>query len=358
VGSTRRRLSFFVMVLCHSRMMYVEFTVSQTMEHFLACHEHAFAALGVPSRVMVDNLKSAVLTRLTGEAPVFNARYLDYARHVGFKITACNVRAGNEKGRVESGVGYIKKNFLNGLVLPDFTAVNAAAQVWLDTIANVRNHGETHARPVDLHAAERAHLKPLNANAYDLARVLNQRASSQFRVTLDTNRYSVPAEYANRRVTLKAWPDRVCVYHQHQLIARHVRSYDRRQDIEDAEHPKALLAQRRTAREQRLLAQFLVRRRMPRLLRRAPRPPLQCSRATAQNPCTQEITGEASSRALSRTRCPGPPAYRASAAGTQPPSHRLPARSLTRRADLERNPRTDLPYGARLRSITLMMMPT
>ena len=257
VGSTRRRLSFFVMVLCHSRMMYVEFTVSQKMEHFLACHEHAFAALGVPSRVMVDNLKSAVLTRLTGEAPVFNARYLDYARHVGFKITACNVRAGNEKGRVESGVGYIKKNFLNGLVLPDFTAVNAAAQVWLDTIANVRIHGETHARPVDLHAAERAHLKPLNANAYDLARVLNQRASSQFRVTLDTNRYSVPGEYANRRVTLKAWPDRVCVYHQHQLIARHVRSYDRRQDIEDAEHPKALLAQRRTAREQRLLVQFL-----------------------------------------------------------------------------------------------------
>ena len=77
VGSTRRRLSFFVMVLCYSRLMYVEFTVAQTMEHFLACHEHAFAAFrGVVTRVMVDNLKSAVLRRVVGEAPAFNARYL------------------------------------------------------------------------------------------------------------------------------------------------------------------------------------------------------------------------------------------------------------------------------------------
>lgn len=67
VGSTRRRLSFFLMVLCYSRLMYVEFTVSQTMEHFLACHEHAFAAMqGVPTRIMEDNLKSAVLQRLGG----------------------------------------------------------------------------------------------------------------------------------------------------------------------------------------------------------------------------------------------------------------------------------------------------
>jgi transposase len=99
-GNTRRRLSFFVMVQCYSRQMYVEFTVSQTMEHFLGCHERAFAALGVPDKVMVDNLRSAVLRRLTGVAPVFNPRYLDYARHHHFKIVPCNVAAGNEKGSV------------------------------------------------------------------------------------------------------------------------------------------------------------------------------------------------------------------------------------------------------------------
>jgi transposase len=155
VGNTRRRLSFFVMVLAFSRQMFVEFTVSQTMEHFLACHEHAFAALGVPSKIMVDNLKSAVLQRLAGAAPVFNPRYLDFARHHGFAIEACNVARGNEKGRVESGVGYVKKNFLHGLELTDFSTIHAAAQVWLDTIANVRIHGETQQRPVDLFAQER-----------------------------------------------------------------------------------------------------------------------------------------------------------------------------------------------------------
>ncbi len=81
------------MVLCYSRLLYVEFTVSQTMEHFLAAHEHAFAAFGgCPKRLMVDNLRSAVLRRSIGEAPVFNPRYLDFARHWGFDITACNLR--------------------------------------------------------------------------------------------------------------------------------------------------------------------------------------------------------------------------------------------------------------------------
>ena len=258
VGSTRRRLSFFVMVLCYSRLMYVEFTVSQTIEHFLAAHEHAFAAFhGVVSRVMVDNLKSAVLRHVVGEAPVFNEKYLDFSRHWGFEITACNVAKGNEKGRVENSVGYVKKNLLNGLELADFSAINPAAQLWLDTVANVRIHGETHQRPADLFKGEQAHLRPLNPMPYDIGRVATVRASKQFRVTLETNRYSVPARYASSRVTLKAYPDRVCVYHENQLIARHIRSYDHHQDIEDPDHPKALLAERRKAREQRLMMRFL-----------------------------------------------------------------------------------------------------
>ena len=258
VGNTRRKLSFFVYVLCYSRMMYLEFTVSQTMEHFLACHEHAFAALGVPEKIMVDNLKSAVLRRLIGEDPVLNPRYVDFARHHDFRIKPCNVRSGWEKGRVESGVGYVKKNLLNGLELTDFSAANPAARIWCDETANVRIHGETHRRPVDLYEADRSMLKAPNANPYDLARVLMLRASPQFRVRVDTNRYSVPAEYTGRLLTVKVWPDRLCIYHQDQLIARHDRRYDRHKDFEDPDHPKALLEQRRNAREQRLLSQFLT----------------------------------------------------------------------------------------------------
>jgi transposase len=129
VGATRRRLSFFVMVLCYSRMLYVEFTVSQTMEHFLACHQNAFDFFGgIPAKIMVDNLKSAVLKRFLGQPVVYNPKYADFADYYGFEIRACNVRKGNEKGRVENGVHYVKRNFLAGLDMPDFYALHPAAR--------------------------------------------------------------------------------------------------------------------------------------------------------------------------------------------------------------------------------------
>ncbi len=258
VGETRRRLSFFVMVLCYSRMMYVEFTVSQTMEHFLACHQNAFEFFGsAPGRIMVDNLKSAVLSRIIGRAPVFNPKYLSFADHYGFSISACNVGAGNEKGRVENAVGYVKKNFLAGLDIPDFAAVHPAARHWLDTVANVRIHGQTRKKPVELFSEEKACLSALPAHPYDVAAVSPVRASPQFRVTVDTNRYSVPAEYAGTALTLKSYPDRLCIYHEEKLVARHVRSYDRYQDVEDPDHPRQLLAQRKKAGEQKIFMRFL-----------------------------------------------------------------------------------------------------
>jgi transposase len=259
VGQTFRQLSFFVMVLCYSRMMYVEFTVSQTMEHFLACHQHAFEFFGgIPAKVMVDNLKSAVLKRALGEAPVLNPKYLDFANHHGFTIAPCNVGKGNEKGRVENGVGYVKKNFLAGLEIPDFSALNPATRHWLDTVANVRLHGETKAQPVQLWHKERPCLRPLPLHPFDIATVSQVRASRQFRITLETNRYSVPAQYAGHALTLKTYPDRLCIYRDDQLIARHARRYDRFQDVEDPDHPKPLLEQRKKARDQKLFMRFLA----------------------------------------------------------------------------------------------------
>jgi transposase len=259
VGDTRRKLSFFVMVLCYSRRMYLEFFVSQTMEHFLAAHEHAFAAFNaVPSRIIIDNLKTGVIEHLAGCAPIFNQRYLDYSRHCGFSISACSVAAGNEKGRVENGVGYVKKNFLNGLELADFSAVNPAAMLWLESVANVRIHGETRQRPMDMFLQEKAHLLPMNPATYDIGRIGTARVSKQFRVAFDSNHYSVPVDYVGAMVTLKGYPDRLCIYYQDQLIARHDRCYDRHKDKEDPDHPKVLIAQRRNANEQRLLLRFLA----------------------------------------------------------------------------------------------------
>ena len=255
VGQTQRRLSFFVMVLCYSRMLYVEFTVSQTMEHFLACHQHAFEFFGgIPHKIMVDNLKSAVLKRTLGAAPVFNPTYADFAAHCGFTIAPCNVGKGNEKGRVENGVGYVKKNFLAGLEIPDFSALNPAATHWLETVANVRVHGETREQPTVLWHTERPSLRPLPLHPFDIATVAQVRASRQFRVTVETNRYSVPAQYASHALTLKTYPDRLCIYLGDQLIARHTRHYDRFQDVEDPDHPKPLLEQRKSPRSQGLHA--------------------------------------------------------------------------------------------------------
>lgn len=258
VGESHRRLSFFVMVLCYSRMMYVEFTVSQTMEHWLSCHQNAFHAFGaVPRKIMVDNLKSAVIKRIIGQAPVFNPTYLDFANHAGFTIAPCNVGKGNEKGRVENGVGYVKKNFLSGLDLPTFDAIHPAAKLWCESIANVRIHGETRRKPIEMFEEERASLLPLPPHPFDVATISQVRASTQFRVTVDSNHYSVPAEYAGAGLTLKTYPDRICIYHEDKLLARHQRSYDRNKDIEDPDHPKELLAQRRKAHHQKIFSRFL-----------------------------------------------------------------------------------------------------
>ena len=237
----------------------MEFTVSQTMEHFLACHQHAFEFFGgIPKKVMVDNLKSAVLQRALGEAPVCNPTYLDFATHNGFPIAPCNVGKGHEKGRVENGVGYVKKNFLAGLELPDFSALNPAARQWLDTVANVRLHGETRETPSTLWHTERPSLHPLPMHPFDLAPVSQVRASRQFRIPLETNRSSVPAHYAGHALTLKTYPDRLCIYLGDQLIARHTRRYERFQDVEDPDHPKALLEQRKKARDHKLFMRFLA----------------------------------------------------------------------------------------------------
>ncbi len=259
VGSTERRLSFFVMVLCYSRMMYLEFTVSETMEIFLQCHRNAFEFFGaVPKAIMLDNLKCAVLMRLIGQAPVFNPRYLEIANHYGFEIRACGVGKGNEKGRVENGVGYVKKNFLAGLDIPDFNAVNPAACTWRDEIANVRPHGTTHKPPIELFGVEKPAMSALPIMPYDTSVTRTARANNRFRVALDSNRYSVPADYANALLNIKVYADRLCIYHESNLIAHHARSFDRNKDFEHPDHPRELVLQRKKANEQRLHLRFIA----------------------------------------------------------------------------------------------------
>lgn len=259
VGQTRRRMSFFVMVLCYSRMMYVEFTLGETQEQFLSCHQHAFEYFGgVPRKIMIDNLKSAVLSHPLNDQAVYHPRYIDFSGHYGFEIRACNVRSPYEKGRVERAVRYVKDSFLRGMQLDLFAPILPATRKWLDSTANTREHKTTRKRPIDLfNAEERPVLLPLNQQPYDVGVPRIVHAGKQFRVTLDTNRYSVPAEYASRQLTMRVYPQRVLFYHQQKLIAEHPRCYDRHQDLLIPEHQRQLLQQRRNARQQQHMRRFL-----------------------------------------------------------------------------------------------------
>ena len=259
VGNTRRRLSFFVMVLGYSRMLYIEFTLGQGQEHFLSCHRHAFEFFGgVPEKIMCDNCKTAVLSHPHGLTPVINPHYADFAGHYGFTVKACNVRKANEKGIVENAVGYVKHNFLAGRPIGEFSSLNAAGVVWLDQTANVRIHGRTRQRPVDLFVAEKAMLKALPPHPYDCALTGTVVVNSQFRVRVDANRYSAPVGYTGGKLLLKLYPERLCLYDGEKLVAEHLRSYDRGQDIENPEHAQPLLERKRKADEQHILKRFLA----------------------------------------------------------------------------------------------------
>ena len=259
VGTGRRRLSFFVMVLGYSRLLYVEFSLGQSQEHFLACHRHAFEFFGgVPAKLMCDNCKTAILSHPHGLQPLLNPRYADFADHYGFQVKACNVRRANEKGIVENAVGYVKHNFLNGRPIGEFLSLNPAIAVWLEQTANVRVHARTRQRPVDLFLAEKPLLKPLPPLPYDCALIGAVQVNSQFRVRVDGNRYSVPVAYAGRKLLLKLYPERLCLYQEQKLVAEHLRSYERGQDIQSPEHAQPLLERKRRGDEQHLLKRFLA----------------------------------------------------------------------------------------------------
>lgn len=258
VGNTRRALSFFVMVLCHSRWLHVEFTLGQGQEVFLGCHERAFRRLrAVPRAIMVDNARTAVLSHRRGEAVVYNPQYLDYARTRGFEIRACAPRHPQSKGIVENAVSYVKNNFLSGLEIADFAALGPTCAQWLDNVANVRSHAETKSRPVDLLEVERKRLLPLGELGCSLAVTRPVRACARCRVQVDANRYSVPPSMAGRRLTLQLEDQRVRLYDGERFVAEHIRSYERGVSVMDPAHEKQLLDSRSRVRRERLLRQFL-----------------------------------------------------------------------------------------------------
>jgi transposase len=199
----RRKLYGFVMTLGWSRASYLEFTISADAAWWLRCHVHAFRYFGGTPRVVLhDNLKTAVLDR-DGEGTIhWNPRYLDFAHYYGFVPQACRPYRAQTKGKVESGIRYVRGNFWPGLRFVDLADLNRQALDWLDFTANVRIHGTTGEVPFDRLPLE--HLQSIvDKPDYDTSLILFRRATKDCFVSYDGNYYSVPWEYARKTLKLK-----------------------------------------------------------------------------------------------------------------------------------------------------------
>lgn len=199
----QRRLYAFVMTLGWSRAMYLEFTVSADIAWWLRCHLHAFHYLGgLPQEILHDNLKTAVLSRTADGLIHWHPRYLDFAQYYGFRPRACQPYRAQTKGKVESGIRYIRGNFWPGLSFTDLIDLNQQARLWLDTTANVRRHGTTGEVPFTRLAVEP--LQPVNGKPdYDTSRITYRRSSKDCLVSYEGNFYSLPVAYAHQQLLLK-----------------------------------------------------------------------------------------------------------------------------------------------------------
>jgi transposase len=240
-----RRVSAFVAVLCYSRRLYIEFTVSQTMGTFLRCMERCLRFNAGTALVDIfDNMKTVVLSH-TQAATVFNPKFLEYARARGFAVRACNVRKANEKGRVERPIGFVRRRFWPGRRFRDLLDLNVQAARWRDDFANGRVHEVTGKVPeLVFEHDEKALLKPIPDAPFDTDDVEGMGVTKMFRIPFDRNHYSVPWRLASQQVLVRADDDFVSVFLETKPVARHRRSWDIGQDIEHPSHKKGVLEQR------------------------------------------------------------------------------------------------------------------
>jgi len=258
IGNRTWRLSCFLMVLSYSRMLYLEFTLSQSMEDFLAAHVRAFVFFGgVPKKINYDNLKSVVLSRV-GKDIRFHPRFIDFAGYCLFEPVPCNVRAAWEKGKVESAVKFVRSAFLAGRAITTWAAINEQASRWRDGEANVRIHGTTRERPLDRFELEKTKLLPLPPKPYDTSVIKTVAVGRQALINFDTNRYTVPFSLAGKSLTLKADAAQVTLFDGHRPVASHRRCYESHRLIEDPAHHQGLLAERKKARSARAHNDFLA----------------------------------------------------------------------------------------------------
>ena len=248
VGGARRRLSGFVLTLSYSRALALEFFFDQSLENFLRGHVRAFGQFGgLPRVLLYDNLKAAVLGRFK-DTVHFHPRLLELCAHYHFEPRPCRPGRGNEKGRVERAIRYVRDSFFAARPFTTLDDFNRQARTWIDTVAHQRPWPGGEGRSVEqVFAEERPKLLPLPAHPFGTDLIRPVRSGKTIFVRFDLNDYSIPPAAVGKPLSLVASDREVRLLDGTNEIARHRRSYDRKQTILDPAHQRELLEHKRRA---------------------------------------------------------------------------------------------------------------
>lgn len=230
-----KRLSIYVftMVLCFSRMLYLKFTTSMRMKDLIASHQGAFEFFGgIPDEILYDNMKQVRFG--PGQ---WNEQFLDFANHYGFALRTHRPYRPRTKGKVERTIDYVKDNFLAAREFADLDDVNIQGSAWQDNTANVRIHGTTKKRPVDLFPQDKEKLRPFGAVAqYRFVDPVQRTVSNEAMVSFQNSRYSVPPAFAGHQVGVVADGGTIVVWAGDAIIAEHRQALQPGQCIVNKEH--------------------------------------------------------------------------------------------------------------------------
>ncbi|MGH7604960.1 MAG: IS21 family transposase [Gemmatimonadaceae bacterium] len=248
IGRARRRLSCFVLTLSYSRALWLEFFLNQTLESMILAHVHAFDDWGgAPRTVLYDNMKSVVLAR-RGDLIQFHPVLSELCGHYHFSARPCRPRRGNEKGRVERAIRYIRDSFFAARTFTTLDEMNRQAKRWRDEIAHQRPWPGDPSRTVaSAFEEEKPRLLSLPAHPFEASLVQVVRSDKTIYVRFDKNDYSIPPEAVGRSLTLVPSPSLIRILDGSTEMARHRRSYDKLARVEDPKHIEALLEQKRKA---------------------------------------------------------------------------------------------------------------
>jgi hypothetical protein len=217
------------MTLSWSRHEYVEFVFDQKVETWLCLHRNSFAYFGgVPERLVVDNLKAAIV-RACWHDPQVQRAYRECAEHYGFLIAPCKPGKPEHKGKVEQGgVHYVKRNYLAGREPQGVTRANQDVLRWVEEVAGQRIHGTTRKKPlVRFEELEKAALKPLPASPYEPGLWKQVKLHRDCHVVFEKSYYSAPYRLIGQQLWVRGGIRDVRIYTQdHQLIAVHSRAQE------------------------------------------------------------------------------------------------------------------------------------